>query len=126
VSFAEAPAREEVQYTLITPTLIDADHAALDSKRVELEITDARSSAANRALYPSGFSSGDYSAFSVTTAGETTRTRLALIVRLDTGASKVLDRTVSADKLRIRGTARIPENPSALSIVVDSAELIVT
>lgn len=126
VSFAEAPAREEVQYTLITPTLIDADHAALDSKRVELEITDARSSAANRALYPSGFSSGDYSAFSVTTAGETTRTRLALIVRLDTGASKVLDRTVSADKLRIRGTARIPENPSALSIVVDSAELIAT
>jgi hypothetical protein len=124
VSFAEAPARNEVQYVLITPQLIDADHAALDSKPVELEITDARSSPANRALYPEGLASGDYSAFSVTTTGEATRTRLALIVRLDTRVSKVLDRTVSADKLRVRGTARIPGNPGALSIVVDSAELI--
>jgi hypothetical protein len=45
-------------------------------------------------------------------------------VPLDTAASKELNRTVPTDKLRICGTARIPANPSALSIVVDSAETI--
>ena len=32
--------------------------------------------------------------------------------------------TTPTDKLRIRGTARVPGNPSALSIVVDSAEAV--
>jgi hypothetical protein len=47
-------------------------------------------------------------------------------VRLDTAASKLLDRTKPTDKLEIRGTARVPVNPSALSIVVESVEAVVS
>ena len=56
--------------------------------------------------------------------GDATRTRIAVIVRRDTNASKLLGRAQSTDKLRIRGTARLPRDPGALAIVADSAEAI--
>ena len=87
-------------------------------------MTEARSSSTNASLYPTGTTSDDYVAYSVATAGDATRTRVAIVVRLDTAASKLLDGTTPTDKLRIRGTARVPGNPSALSIVVDSAEAV--
>jgi hypothetical protein len=124
VSFAATQAKLAVEYTPITPQAIDADHGALDNQPVELEITDARSSYANPSWFPSGTTSNDYAAFTVATVADATRTRIAIVVRLDTAASKLLDRTTPTDKLRIRGTARVPGNPSALSIVVDSAEAV--
>ncbi len=124
VSFAAAQAKPTVAYTPITPQSIDADHASLDKQSVELEVTEARSSYANPSWFPSGTTSDDYTAYTVATAGDATRTRIAIVVRLDTAASKLLDRTTPTDKLRIRGTARVPGNPSALSIVVDSAEAV--
>ncbi len=122
VSFAAVRARAEVQYAPITPQAIDADHASLENKPVEMAITEARSSSTNPSLFPTGTTSDDYEAYSVATVGDATRTRMVIIVRRDTTASKLLNRTTPTDKLRIRGTARIPGNPSALSIVVDSAE----
>jgi hypothetical protein len=124
VSFAAPRSQASVEYTQITPQSIDADHASLDNKSVELEVTEARSSSSNPSLYPAGTTSDDYVAYSVAAAGDTTRTRIAIVVRLDTAASKLLDHTTPTDRLRIRGTARVPGNPSALSIVVDSAEAV--
>jgi len=124
VSFAAPRSQPAVEYTPITAEAIDADHASLDNKPVELEITEACSSAANPSLFPAGTTSDDYVAYSVAAAGDATRTRIAIVVRLDTAASKLLDRSVPTDKLRIRGTARVPVNPSVLSIVVDTAEAV--
>jgi hypothetical protein len=124
VSFAAAHARAEIQYAQITPQAIDVDHASLDNKPVELEVTEARSSSTNPSLFPAGTTRDDYEAYSVATVGDATRTRIAIIVRLDTAASKVLDRTTPTDKLRIRGTARVPLDPGGLSIVVDTAEAV--
>lgn len=120
VSFAAVRARAEIQYAPITPQAIDADHASLDNKPVELLVTETRSSS-NQSIFPEGMTDDDYAAYSVATVGDVTRTRIAILVRLDTTASKVLNRVNTSDKLRIRGTARVPANPSALSIVVDSA-----
>lgn len=117
VSFTTPRSQVSVEYTPITSEAIDADHAALDNKAVELEITEAGSSSSNPSLFPTGITSDDYVAYSVPTPGDATRTRIGLVVRLDTAASNLLDRTVPADKLRVRGTARVPGNPSALSIV---------
>ena len=58
------------------------------------------------------------------TPGETARTRIGILVRLDTNASKLLDRTVPTDTLRVRGIARIPVDPNMISIVVDSVETV--
>ena len=124
VSFAAVRTHAEVTYTPVTPQAIDADHASLDNKPVELEVTEARSSSSNPSYFPTGITSDDYDAYSVTTVGDAIRTRVAIIVRLDTAASKLLNHTKPSDKLRIRGTARIPGNPSGLSIVVDSAEAV--
>lgn len=124
VSFAATQAKLAVEYTPITPQAIDADHASLDNQLVELEVTEARSSYANPSWFPAGTTSNDYAAYTVATVSDATRTRIAIVVRLDTATSKLLDRAVPTDKLRVRGTARVPGNPSALSIVVDSAEAV--
>jgi hypothetical protein len=124
VSFAAARPHVEIQYTKITAQTIDADHASLDAKRVELEVTEARSTAGNVSYFPADISMDDYVAYSVATAGDATRTRIAIIVRLDTASSKLLDRTKPTDKLRILGTARVPGNTSVLSFVVDSVETV--
>jgi hypothetical protein len=122
MSFATVHARTEILYTRITTQAIDTDHASLDNKPVELEITQPRFSSSNPSQYPADLTSEDYDAYSVTIVGDESRTRVAIIVRRDTAVSKLLNRTTPTDKLRIRGTARIPRNPSALSIVADSAE----
>lgn len=124
VSFAAVRARAEIQYASVTPQDIDSDLASLDNKPVELAITETRSSSYNPSLFPPGMSSDEYIAYSVATAGEATRIRVTLIVRLDTAVSKLMGRINNNDKLRIRGTARALGNPNALSIVVDSAEIL--
>ncbi len=122
VSFNPVNVRADVQYVPVTAQLIDTDHAALDNKSVELLVTGARASSSDPSLFPSGFTSDDYIAYYIATVGDAARTRIIIIVRRDTNASKLLDRTTPNDKLRICGTARIPGNPGLLSIVVDIAE----
>jgi hypothetical protein len=124
VTFAEPVAAPARNYVPINAQSIDADHASLDSKAVEVVVTEARSSAGNLSAFPSGVSTDDYAAYNVSTAGDASRTRLAILVRLDTAASKLLDRTVPTDKLRVRGIARIPSDPNVLSIVVEDAEAV--
>ena len=123
VAFSEPITAPAANYTSITAQTIDADHAALDNKAVELVVTETRSSAGNQSVYPAGIGFDDYAAYNVSTPGDASRTRLAILVRLDTAASKLLDRTVPTDSLRVRGIARIPSDPNMLSIVVDSAEV---
>jgi hypothetical protein len=124
VTFAEPAAAPARSYVPINAQLIDADHASLDSKAVEVVVTEARSSAGNLSAFPSGVSADDYTAYNVSTAGDANRSRLAILVRLDTAASKLLDRTVPTDKLRVRGIARIPSDPNVLSILVEDAEAV--
>jgi hypothetical protein len=124
VAFSARQPEANVEYRAITAQAIDVDHASLDYKAVELEVTEARSSAGNESVFPNGMSDDNFVAYNVSTIGESTRTRIAILVRLDTAASKLLDRAVPTDRLRIRGTARVPINPGALSIVVDSAEAV--
>ena len=124
VAFSAPRHEANVEYRAITAQTIDVDHASLDYKAVELEVTEARSSAGNQSVFPNGMSDDSFVAYNVSTSGESTRTRIAILVRLDTAASKLLDRAVPTDRLRIRGTARVPLNPGALSIVVDSAEAV--
>jgi hypothetical protein len=115
-------AKPQVQYTQISAQQIDAGPAALDNMAVELEVRETRSSSANPSLFPAGTTTDDYAAYSVTLAGDAARTRIAIIVRLDTATSKLLDRITATDTLRIRGIARATPDPNALSIVVDNAQ----
>src|ERR1041385_6166304 len=124
VSFTPARQRAEIRYTQVTPDVIDSDHASLDNMAVDLEVTAVRSSSYNPSLFPAGTTSDDYIAYSVTTVSGDTRTPISIIVRLDTAASKFFNHTNPTDRVRIRGTARIPGNPRALSIVVDNAEAV--
>jgi len=124
VTFSDPVAAPAQNYVPINAQSIDADHASLDSMAVEVVVTEARSSAGNLSTFPSGVSADDYAAYNVSTAGDASRTRLAILVRLDTAASKLLDRTVPGDKLQVRGIARMPSDPNVLSIVVDDAEAV--
>ena len=60
----------------------------------------------------------------VAAADGTTRTRLAIVVKLDTAASNLMRRMNARDKVRVLGTAHTKSDSSSLSIVVDSAEIL--
>ena len=85
-------------------------------------MTQVRDSSTNSSLFPAGTEKNNFTAYSVATTGGDTRTRIAIIVKLDTAASKLISRGASNDVFRIRGTAFVPGDSSALSIVVDAAE----
>lgn len=110
-----------VDYTHVSAEHLDSVRADLNGKSVEIDVSDLRDSSRNPSVYPPGTDRNDYTAYSVTITGESTRTRVAVVVRNDTTASKYLTRTVEADKIRIRGTAYTPPQSSFVSIVVDSA-----
>jgi Right handed beta helix region len=124
VSFTAAQPRAEIQYTSVAPQELAGDLAAFDNKPLELEVTDAHESSTSPALFPTGTSKADYTAYYVSTPGDSLRTRLSIVARDDTAASKALSRTRPSDRIRIRGTARVLRNPGALAIVADSAEVI--
>jgi hypothetical protein len=112
----------EIQYMPLTPQEIDVDHASLDNKLVKLEINVTGDSSTDPSYFPTGTTRSDFDAFSVVTVGAATHTHIAIIVRHDTATSKVLYRMSASDTLRICGTARVPRDRRALSIVVDNAE----
>jgi hypothetical protein len=122
VAFSAPQARAEREYTRITGQEIDAGRASLNNKTIELDVTQARDSSTNSSLFPAGTERDNFTAYSVTTAGGDTRTRIAIIVKLDTAASKLIGRGASTDVFRIRGTAFVPGDSNVLSIVVDSAQ----
>jgi hypothetical protein len=124
VAFAAARTTAQMTYAPITAQAIDANHAALDNQPVELQVTEIRESSTNPSVFPAGMAKNDYDAYSIAMVGESTRTRMALVVRGDTNAAKFIGRAVPTQILRVRGIARVPANPGALSIVVDSAETV--
>jgi hypothetical protein len=122
VAFSAPQTRAEREYKRITSQEIDADRASLNNKAIELDVTQVRDSSTNSSLFPAGTEKNNFTAYSVATTGGDTRTRIAIIVKLDTAASKLISRGASNDVFRIRGTAFVPGDSSALSIVVDAAE----
>jgi len=123
-AFAAPRQAAQITYANVAAQAIDANHAALDNQPVELQIAELRYSSNNPSWFPAGMTQDDYDAYSVSMPGEATRTRLALLVRMDTNVSKLVSRLTPTQKVRVRGTARVPANPGALSIVVDSAEAV--
>ncbi|MCU1255671.1 MAG: hypothetical protein JWM83_1970 [Candidatus Angelobacter sp.] len=122
VSFKTIQTRVAVDYTRITSQEIDANHASLNNKPVELDVTQARDSSTNPSLFPAGTERDNFDAYSVIPVDGATRTRIAIIIRLDTAASKLIRCRTSTDTLRIRGTVCATGDSGALSIVVDTAE----
>jgi hypothetical protein len=93
----------------------------LDNKQIELDVTEVRDSCANPSLFPSGTDQNNFAACTVTAVDGPTRTRIAIVVKFDTAAAKLIDRMTPTDKLRSRGTVRTAPDSSMLSIVVDTA-----
>jgi hypothetical protein len=124
VSFAPTAARVAAQCTLVASSEIDANPAAFDNQPIEINITAARPGPSNNSLLPSGFSPDDYAVYSVAAIGDATRTRLAVIIRLDTAVNKLFSHTNLTDMIRVRGMAHVPLDSGALSIVADTAETI--
>ena len=123
VSFTAAQSpKPTVEYTRINAAEVDANRASLDDKPVEIEVTHISESSANPSLFPAGTDKNNFKAYSVTAAESETRTRLAIVAKDDTDAGKRIRRSISTDKLRIRGRAYNTSGSSGLSILVDSVE----
>ncbi len=115
-------ARPVVQYLKLRPAELDARRAGLEKQTVELEVQEVRSSL-TEALFPADTSKNDYDAYTVSLTGGDSQTRVALVVRRDTAASKAIDRVGMRDTVRVRGMARLTGS-RGVSIVVDSLELV--
>ena len=104
-------------------TDLDANRESLDNKAIEVDVTELRESSTNPSLFPAGTDKNDFTAYSVTAAEGETRTRLSIVVKDDTSASKLARSRVPTDKLRVRGSAHITGSVNGLSILVDAMDL---
>lgn len=121
---SEQLSAREVLYTEISPAEIDRDHSSLDNKSVKLEVKVTGDSSRDPGYFTAGLTNRDYFALSAVPVGAVMRTRLAILVGRDTCAFKALDRANVSDTLRICGTALLPQDRGALSIVVDNVEIV--
>ncbi len=119
-----SPRHAASDHTRISAAEVDANRAALDNKPVEIDVTQVRDSSSNPSLFPAGTDKNNFTAYSVTAAEGETRTRLAIVVRDDTDASKQIRRSLPTDRLRVRGSAHLTSGSSGLSIVVDEVEAV--
>jgi hypothetical protein len=125
LSFSNAPVTaQEIAYTEVSPAEIDRDHFSLDNKSVKLQVKITSDSSRDPGYFPAAMTNKEYFALSAVPVGAAMRTPLAILVGRDTGALKVLGRANSADTLSVRGTARLPQDRSVLSIVVDDVEIV--
>ena len=124
IAFNAPQTAPEIEYLRITSQEIDTTRESLDNKAVELDVTELRESSRNPSLFPAGTSDQNYAALSAAAVDGTTRSRIAIIVKLDTAASKLMQRISSRDKLKIRGTAHRKSDSTYLSIIVDNAEIL--
>jgi hypothetical protein len=124
VSFTAAQQpKPAVEYTRINAAEVDANRASLDDKPVEIDITHVSDSSTNPSLFPASTDKNNFKAYSVIAVECETRTRLAIVAKDDTEASKRIRRSAATDKLRIRGRAYATSGSSGLSIVVDTVEV---
>jgi hypothetical protein len=123
VSFTGSAATAAKQYAKATGAQIDAGREQWDGKAIEIDATGMRSSASG-GLFPSDISRNDWDAYTITltTSSGDARTPAAVLVRKDSNASKVMDRTLERDTLHFRGTGRVIPTFRGLCIVVDSVE----
>jgi hypothetical protein len=120
VHFTAPTSHAEVSYTPVAAPDLDARRSTLDNQPIEIDVTEARDSSANPALYPAGTNKNDFTALSVVAIGGETRTRIAIVVKFDTAAAKVLGRMKMSDKIRVRGIAHAQPDSYNLSVVADS------
>ena len=120
VHFTAPTSHAAIVYTRVPAQDLDAQRDSLDNQPIEIDVTEARDSSANSSLYPAGTSKSDFAALSVVAVEAPTRTRLAIVVKFDTAAAKVLNRVSASDKLRVRGIAHPRSDSVYLCVVVDS------
>ena len=120
VHFTAPTSHAAIVYTRVPAQDLDAQRDSLDNQPIEIDITEARDSSANPSLYPAGTSKSDFAALSVVAVEAPTRTRIAIVVKFDTAAAKVLNRVSASDKLRVRGIAHTHSDSVYLCVVVDS------
>lgn len=119
---AAAEAKEAASYVPIPAAHLDAVRAELNGNAIEMDVADLRESSTSLALFPPGTSKVDYTAYTVAVVGgDSVRTRVAVVVKDDTAAAKYLNRMVTGDKIRVRGTAYSAPESVQLSILVDWA-----
>jgi hypothetical protein len=109
---------------VLAPQAIDGDDALLDNKPVKLDVKLTNNSSMDLSYFLTGMTNADFDAFTAVTPGAATRTLIAIIVRHDTAARRVVDRLSTGDTLRVFGTVRIPRDRRTLSIVVDAAQIV--
>ena len=124
VSFGSVQAKAQVQYTSVKAGEIDALRESLNLKPIELDVTQLRDSSTNPSVFAPGTTKNDYSAFGVVGVEAESRTRLTIVIRDDTEASRRIRRVQATDKLHVRGTAHTTSGTSGLTILVDSFELL--
>ncbi len=122
--FGTVTTKEQVTYTAVKGTELDALRDSLNEKPIELDIIQMRDSSSNPSLFAPGMNRNDYSAYGVQAADAQTRTRIAVLVRADTDVSRRISRVQTSDKLHVRGTAYHTSGQSGLSIVIDSFEML--
>ncbi len=123
VAFSAQQSRPVIEYTRVTSQEIDTKNVSLDNQPIELDVTELRDSSTNSSLFAPGTDRSNFAACTVTAVDGPTRTRIAIVVKLDTAAAKTLNRITPTDKVRIRGIARRAPDSQILSIVVDTAAL---
>jgi hypothetical protein len=120
--FTAAPAKPAVDYLPVNAAELDALRETLDLKPIALAVTQLRDSSANPAVFAPGTDRKNWNAYGVATVDASTRTRIAIVVRMDTDLSRRIGRVAASDKLLVRGTAHHTSGQSGLSIVVDAFE----
>jgi len=124
IVFSAAAAKADVRYQVVTPQQMDQGLAPFDNQPVQLDVANLRESSTNPAMFPPGMTNNDYNAYFVSEPGDDVRTRISLVVKIDTAPTKVFNRVGPADKLRVKGAARVIRDPGMVAIVVDNAELV--
>lgn len=123
VVFQAAQAKVEKTYTPLDAAQLDALRPTLNEKPVSLNVTQLRDSSTNVSVYAPGTNRTDYRAYGVAAVDAQTRTRLAIVVRADTDASRRIGRVQPTDKLNVRGTAYHTSGEGGLTILVDSFDV---
>jgi hypothetical protein len=123
VSFRELEAKPQITYTPITAADVDAQRESLNGKPIELTVSQVRDSSSTPSSYAPGTDKKNYTAYGVAAVDGNTRTRLSIVIREDTDASKRMRRVQSSDKLLVRGTAYAIQGTSGLAILVDTFDV---
>ena len=111
----------EVKYNYVRISAADLEpRERLNQQAIELDITDCREGSSNASLFPTGTTNAEYSACNVTALQGDSRTRVAIILKDGTQASKTVKSSGAVSRFRVRGVAYVTNSINGLAIVVHS------